>query len=331
MHARASTINPPTQVYYNHHRASSSDSNSYISTPRHSHFGSESTEAPRERNQERYREQYYVSHNTDDNNSHEDHLPEGTISVRSLNGTVVALFGLCLFDSGSTSTLINERTVPPQVKPKQGEKQLVTTTQGNYTSENYFDELDIMFPEFCKTRLIPTVHLRTFSSRNSRYDFIVGRDILKYGFVLDHAHSRIIWDGLSIPMTKHTSKSPSPTAVTHFSCMHMFSENYAAGTSKIKEAKYDSISPQEVAAQSSHLTSQEQQQLCKLLQQFPTLFSGQLGRYNKSQFKLELVDPYTTPIFCKPYPVAQTHMQVFLKELHHLVDKGVLEHIPCSE
>ena len=147
------------------------------------------------------REAYYISHNTNTENKREDFLPEGILSLLKLNGHPVSLFGLCLFDLGNTSTLINERAVPPDVTPRLDEDQLVTSTQGTYASKKYFDTLEIMFPEFCKTRNIPTVHLRTFSSVNSQFDFIVGRDILKLGFILDHAQSRIIWACLSIPMT----------------------------------------------------------------------------------------------------------------------------------
>ena len=61
------------------------------------------------------------------------------------------------------------------------------------------------------------------------------------------------------------------------------------------------------------------------------LFSGQLGCYNNSKFSLELQDPTTSPIFCKPYPIPQTHMDIFKKELNHLIGKGFLQHIPRSE
>ena len=175
------------------------------------------------------------------------------------------------------------------------------------------------------------VHLRTFSSNNSRYDFIVGRDILKLGFILDHVQARIIWDGLSIPMTVQASTTSSAATATHFSCKLTFAENYAIGTKKIKEAKYDSISPKEVISQCSHLSTQNQSKLLELLSKFSKLFSGQLGRYNKSKFTLELINPKTPPIFCKPYPIAQTHMKVFQQELQHLIEKGVLEHLPRSE
>ena len=158
----------------------------------------------------------------------EDYLPEGNLVIRWLNGKTISLYGLCLFDSGSTSTLINERAIPPGVTPKQGPTQQVTTTQGNYSSSEYFDAQEIVFPDFCTTRKIPTLHLRTFSSATSRYDFIVGRDVLQMGFILDHEQNRITWDGLSIAMTKLAPIENPPAAVTYFSSSHMFKATYAA-------------------------------------------------------------------------------------------------------
>ena len=204
-------------------------------------------------------ENYYVSHNTEAKENQEDHLPEGNLFIRRLNDTLTSLYGLCLFDSGSTSTLINRHAIPPNVAPKQGATQLVTTTQGNFSSSDYFDAQEIVFPAFCSTRKIPKVHLRTFSSTTSRYDFIVGRDVLKMGFILDHAHNCVTWDGLSIAMTKLASTELPTAAVTHFSCSHMFEATYAADVKKlIREAKYESISPSQVASKCIHLVPKQQ-------------------------------------------------------------------------
>ena len=232
--SNASHTHPPTQVYFNHQQHwTASDNGSCLSTPSHTQYTK--PETSRERQTEWFRENYYVSHSTSaiTNNNNEDHLPEGTLSVWRLNGSLVSLFGLCLFNLDSTSTLINECVVPPNILPKQGENQLVTTTQGSYSSQNYFDASEIMFPEFCKTRIIPTAHICTFASKTSLYDFIVGWDILKLGFILDHAHQLIIWDGLPIPITKHAQDKPSTTEITHFSYMHTFTEYYAVDVNKI--------------------------------------------------------------------------------------------------
>ena len=252
--------------------------------------------------------------------------------IQTLNNRTVALFGLCLFDSGSTSTLINERAIPQIVKPLLGETQQVTTTQGIYESSKFFYAEQISFPEFCKTRYIPKIHLRTFLSPTSRYDFIVGRDVLRHGFILNHARHCVTWDGLTIPISKDARTDDTRlNTVTHFTCTHQSAEIYAAGTLKIKMAKYNKVAPQIVASQCNHLSAQQQLQLGQLLSKFPDIFSGKLGRYNRSKFTLQLQDPTTTPIFCKPYPFPQAHIAVFKQELDHLLDKGVLAPIPCSE
>ena len=80
---------------------------------------------------------YYVScYNTDEvtNENEDDFLPEGTMVIKTLNKKSIVLYGLCLFDSGSTSTLINERVIPHHVTPEVGPTQQVTTTQGTYNS-----------------------------------------------------------------------------------------------------------------------------------------------------------------------------------------------------
>ena len=155
--------------------------------------------------------------------------------------------------------------------------------------------------------------------------------MLRHGFILNHARHCVTWDGLSIPMSNnaHTNNNRTPT-VTHFTCTHRSAKIYAAGTLKIKMAKYDKVDSQMVASQCNHLSSSQQTQLGQLLSLFPDLFSGKLGRYNKSKFTLQLQDPTTPPIFCKPYPVPQDHMAVFKQELDHLLDKGILTPISCS-
>ena len=113
---------PPSQVYFNQ---GNSESGSHLSTPSHSNYQGGPT-TYRDRNYHDYpsRENYYVSYDTDNKTIEEnDFLPEGTMLIKILNKQTVALFGLCLFDSGSTGTLINECDIPHFVKPLLGETQ----------------------------------------------------------------------------------------------------------------------------------------------------------------------------------------------------------------
>ena len=102
-----------------------------------------------------------------------DYLPEGNVLIRRLNDIDVDTFGLCLFDSGSTTTLMNQRALPRTVKPRVGSVQQYTTTQGTNRAQNYVFAEEILFPDFCKSRIIPSIKIRLFDSPTSRYDVIL--------------------------------------------------------------------------------------------------------------------------------------------------------------
>ena len=179
--------------------------------------------------------------------------------------------------------------------------------------ENILWQKIIISPEFCETRFVPEILVRTFHSPTSRYDIIIGRDILRLGFMLDHARKTVSWDGLSIPMAVPGPVPVPPSSrqkpITHYTCAQISVRHnaYAVSKSPIKDAKYELITSEQVADNSIHLTTTLKQYLIALLQ---NLFSGKLGRYNKGKFTLELQNTSTKPIFCKPYPVVQVHTEV---------------------
>ena len=146
-------------------------------------------------------------------------------------------FSLCLFDSGSSATLLNERAIPAFIKPKVGEPQRFTTTQGSYTSNKFFMAKTISFPEFCKTPFVPELAVRTFHSPSSWYDIIVGHDILHFGFILDHTSKTVSWDGLPIPMVTPVPSVPK-TLITQYICAKSTNRyhSYVNFTAQIKEA-----------------------------------------------------------------------------------------------
>ena len=242
-----------------------------------------------------------------------DHLPEGHILIQSLNNKDVHLHALCLYDSGSTSTLINQRAVPPTIIAKIGTAQSFTTTQGSYKSSKYFMANNIFFPDFCRARRIPEIVMRLFNSPMSRYDVIISRDVLRYEFVLDHARHTVTWDGLTIEMTRAATQT-NPTS-TSFTCSFSAEQIYANEKTKILHAKYDKALPTDVVQTCTHLSSQNQTKLLQVISKFPQLFSGALGRYVHKKFSICLKDPNVTPVFCNPYPIPLVHQQVFQKEL----------------
>ena len=247
--------------------------------------------------------------------------------IEFLNDARADLYALCLFDSGSTNTLINHRAVPPCIPVRSGASQLFTTTRGTYESSKIFHARNIFFPDFCKSRSVPEVQLRLFNSPKSRYDVIISRDVLKSGFVLDHVWNTVAWDGLTISMTLATNTPPFVTS--SFSCAHTASAVYT--NTIILQAKYDKFLPQDVVNKCEHLAIPQQEKLLQLLSKFSRLFSGSLGRYVHKQFSIQLKDPSTPPIFCTPYSVPLIHQKVFQQELEHLISKKVLRRIPRSE
>lgn len=62
-----------------------------------------------------------------------DYLPEGSILIQILNDTDADLYALCLFDSGSTNPLINQRLLPPFIQAKTGS---IETTKATSPSTN---------------------------------------------------------------------------------------------------------------------------------------------------------------------------------------------------
>ena len=199
-----------------------------------------------------YQGQYVVETYANENKLQKDFLPEGSVLIQALNAVEVHLFGLGLFDSGSTTTLINKRSVPSCVSPMVGNAQAFTTTQGTYESSEYFMATKIFFPDFCKTRTIPEMCVRVFDSPNSKYDLILGRDVLMHGFILDHSKNVITWDGLTIPMQESTSTSNAVS--TNFSCADTALAIYAATAKPILEAQYEKSLPQDVVRTCTHLS-----------------------------------------------------------------------------
>jgi len=53
-----------------------------------------------------------------------------------------------------------------------------------------------------------------FDNSESRYDLIVGRDILQHGFIIDYKAKQALWDELSIPIIE--AFHPHLEIGTHF-------------------------------------------------------------------------------------------------------------------
>ena len=109
-HFQVTNPRPPLQIYYTNDQQSIRSHKAGDTSQRSN--GANYPPQQRARRNNYYmngNDTYFVSHNREEqNNSNEDHLPEGTCNIAILNDQIANLFGLCLFDSGSLATLLNE-------------------------------------------------------------------------------------------------------------------------------------------------------------------------------------------------------------------------------
>jgi len=139
-----------------------------------------------------------------------------------------------------------------------------------------------------------------------------------------------------IPMKPLLNWTNEAVALQVIDCMSIIvDDNLDAGIEiqsqpSIKEAKYEKIDTNEVARSQKHLTQEQQDKLAKLLSRFSKLFSDNLGHYPHRKIHLEL-EPGAIPKHQRPFSVARTHLEVFQKELQHLVEVGVLSPQGASE
>ena len=107
-----------------------------------------------------------------------------------------------------------------------------------------------------------------------------------------------------------------------------FLENYLA--SPILDAKYEKTSIDGVVAQQNHLNDEQKRDLKRILDKHSKLFDGTLGVYPHKKFSIEM-ESDAKSVHARPYSVPKIHLEVFKKELQHLVKLGVLSPQGTSE
>ncbi|GKY96404.1 hypothetical protein MPSEU_000599900 [Mayamaea pseudoterrestris] len=161
---------------------------------------------------------------------------------------------------------------------------------------------------------------------------LLGRDVLTaLGLTIDFGDKQINWGNQSTPMVTMEDLSNRPKQIRD-SLIERFvlfsdTEPDLHTSEEILSAKYNKVSTDEVADQSTHLNEEQRTDLKRLLRRFPALFSGKLGKYPHELVHID-IDPQAKPVHKRHYPVPRVHEQTFKEELDRLVELGVLE--PCG-
>ena len=82
----------------------------------------------------------------------------------------------------------------------------------------------------------------------------------------------------------------------------------------ILDAKYSKANIKTIAESSTHLDSQERNELYTLLKKYECLFDGNLGNWHGKPYGIKL-KPYAEPYHGKPFPVPCIHELMFKQEL----------------
>ena len=243
-----------------------------------------------------------------------------------------------LFDSGSTATMINRKCLPTGCNTQSlSTAKNCVTLGGTFQTKERVILRGIKLPEFDKARRIDSQNALVFDGK-SRYDIIFGADFLtKIGMKIDYANKSMDWFENSIAMRepfnlKKEDYLQMADSLEIQADDEFFGDDYLDSylAAPIMDAKYEKLDIDATIANQKHLTDSQRADLKKLFEKHKKLFDGTLGVYPHKKFSIEL-EKDAKPVHARPYAVPRIHMEVFKKELDHLVKLGVLSKTGASE
>ena len=273
---------------------------------------------------------------TTDHQGQSTHLACGVMVAKDVAGRACSRLLRVLFDSGGSRSMIHKRALPGGARVDQTGKQVFNTLAGAYASQGSVKLNGMRLPAFDKNRVIATHQFEVFDA-DCRFDIILGADFLeKIGMNLRYEDLTIEWLGNTVAMETIVKATDVAAHVDYYidelDCEELgfdIDESYLSVP--ILDAKYDKWSIEEVISEHcAHLTPTQQDDMRALLARHTKLFDGTLGKYPGEPMHIELV-PRAQPVYRRPYPVPQVHMQAFKKELDHLVEIGVLSPVRDTE
>ena len=165
---------------------------------------------------------------------------------------------------------------------------------------------------------------------NSRYDIIIGRDLLAaLGMIMDYKQRQILWDNASTMMHNWQSDLSYEEAEEQLKqqLLSIRELNAADATSRVTQildAKYEKADLRQVVDSCTNLKTKHKRMLYKLLKKYEALFDGTLGDWKHSAVSIKL-KPGATPYHSKPYGVPHINEAPLRREVDRLCQIGVLK------
>lgn len=235
----------------------------------------------------------------------------------------------CLLDSGSDKTSIHSRVLKAGMIPHASSTK-VNTTIGVEKNVQEITLSDIVLPEFSRTKHLSRPIIATlFHNPESRYDIILGRDVLHMlGIKIDFGQQITFWEGSEVAFRHRDSFHDEDVVTCHL--LDLYADDEVIGDSYLLDSKYDKVDVEELISKQSHLTKEQQNDLLQVWHKCEKLFSGGLGTYEDREVHLDL-KPDAHPVHQRPYSVPHSILDTFKKELYRLVELGVLEPTGASQ
>ena len=217
-----------------------------------------------------------------------------------------------LCDSGTSSSIM-ESKLASKLRVKE-DATTTWNTAGDPLITNKKAKIRFQLPQISSSMTINSEeHLATNIS--TRYDIIIGRDLMReLGIKLNFDSDTIeLGEDLQIPMSDMDDKNEIQFA-TGIKEPPLAAEAVER-VSKILDAKYAPVTSDQILDNSPHLTECQNKSLKPILQKHAKLFDEMLGKWKNVQHEIELRDPKTKPIPCRPYPVPVKNKQTLKLEI----------------
>jgi hypothetical protein len=172
------------------------------------------------------------------------------------------------------------------------------------------------------------------SSKESRYDLIIGRDLMEeIELDLKFSDMTMTWHGATIPMKDSSllREENIEQLVNELFYLHDPNTTEAERIQQILDNKYTPADLQNIADNCNCLDKEQKQQLYELLSKFPDVFDGSLGTWQTEPVELELKNPDEKPYHAKPYPVPKSQEEKLKQEVERLCGEGIIRKINRSE
>jgi hypothetical protein len=226
-----------------------------------------------------------------------------------------------LWDSGSTTTLVNTKCFPnKKCKPCQiSQSRMVNTLAGSYQLSATVVMHNLRLPELDKKRNVEQQHALMFESDTCKYDVIQGADFLtETGIDVKYSIGTIEWFRNELPLCNlHDLKDKDFKALAEiveiqqkvdFFDMDWYDPTYF--TIEILDAKYEKVQIKDAVNSLEYLSTQQKVDLKQVLSEFTKLFDGTLEVYPHRKFYIEL-EPGAKPKHARPYPVPVIYLETF--------------------